>query len=207
MNKILAFMLLDFRSMPIFTRIAIPLFLLFVTLNHPFRTSLVMSVFVGFMSAVAIMQSFIDAEKNRLETLHATLPITRGDIVKARYLFFVCIQVAVLLLLLLRKLLFFPNNEMSNFFIVAATAFLTASFIIAVFYPLLFKVGYRKAAILVSPPVIILVFLLLSGALPGFLAPGAQLTSATSLGNAAAGLILLCLSYLLSLKIYRTRDL
>jgi len=163
-------------------------------------------VLAGLLLVTFITQPFIIEEKNRLATLHAMLPLTRGDIVKARYLYFVCIQAAITLPPLLVKPLVFPNNEINNFFI--AGTFLTASFTTAVFYPLCFKVGYGKAyAIIVLPVLIFFIALFVPGALPGFLALCAQIIPATSPGKAAAGLLLLCLSYLLSLRIYRTRDL
>ena len=154
---------------------------------------------------VAIIQPFIITEKNRLETLHATLPLTRDDVVKAKYLYAVCIQAVVMLPALLLKPLFFTNNETAYFI---TGTLLTVSFLTAMLYPLYFKIGINKTqAVMAVLFVIIFIVLFASRSLPGFIALCARIIPATSLGKATAGLLLLFLSYLLSLKIYRTRDL
>ena len=146
------------------------------------------------------------AEKNKLETLHAALPLTRGDIVKARYLFLVCVLVIVLFPLLLMKLLFFPNNEKIYFYI--AVAFLTTSFLTSLTYPFCFKIGVAKMQGVFSLFfVLFFVTILRSPELRGRLSDVLSILTTSPVRTIAAGLILLYLSYLLSLKIYRTKDL
>ena len=208
MNRIAAFMLLDYRSLPTLQRIFVNCFLFLLMLVFFFDDSPKASsaIFPGFMVMyIAIIQPFIIAEKNKLVTLHATLPLTRDDVVKAKYLYAVCIQAVVMLPPLLLRPLFFTNNATACFI---TGALLTVSFLTALMYPLYFKMGISKTnAVMTVLVIIISIVLFASYSLPGFIALCARIIPATSPGKAAAGLLLLCLSYLLSLRIYRTRDL
>ena len=208
MNRIAAFMLLDFRSLPTLQRVFVPCFLflwmLMFFFDNPEKGA--SAVLPGFILVfLVIIQPCIITEKNRLETLYATLPLTRDDVVKAKYLYAVCIQAVVMLPALLLKPLFFTNNGTAYFI---TGTFLTVSFLTAMLYPLYFKIGINKTnAVMAVLFIIIFIVLFASRSLPGFAALCARIIPATSPGKAAAGLLFLCLSYLLSLRIYRTRDL
>ena len=203
-------MLLDFRSIPMFGRITMSICFFVLIMFFSFSTESLSEiplrqVFLPFLIVFLIVQSFTIAEKNRLESLYAALPLTREDIVKARYLFFVSVQVLIILPPLFIKACFFQNNERISFDI--AFTFLTVSFLGAALYPLLFKKGSVNG-------LANLVIFVLFGCMLAFLSRLHEILlntlfiSATSLiVISAAGLILLCLSYLLSLRIYRTRDL
>ena len=119
----------------------------------------------------------------------------------------VCIPAVVMLPPLLSAILF-QNSEMAYFDV--AVLFLLFSFMTAVLYPLFFKIGVEKAwaAMSLLGIIALFVFILFKSsaklrALFALQIP-AQFVAA---GNAAAGLILLYLSYKLSLKIYREKDL
>jgi len=155
-----------------------------------------------------VFEQFVVTVKYGLETLYSTLPLTRGDIVKVRYLCFVCVQMILPLPALLMNLLFFPNNVRIYYFV--SFAFLTVSFFAALTYPLFFK--FSRQSILLGG----VVFVSVSGIFGGlFMWFGHSLWKIQSLisapviiiMSAAAGFILIYLSYLLSLKIYRTKDL
>ena len=203
-------MLLDYRSLPTLQRVLIPPFLFALMLMFSFEDSLkaFTSGWAGMMLVLFISQPFAVAEKNRLEALHATMPLTRDDVVKARYLYSVCILAAVMLPPLVLKPFFLQVYEATYF--IVAVAFMAVSFAIAVLYPLSFKIGYGKASTIfyISFVLLIIISLFVARSLPQeFLNVFAKLIPATSPGKATAGLLLLFLSYLLSLKIYRTRDL
>ena len=87
-------------------------------------------------------------------------------------------------------------------------AFLTAFFTAAIIYPLYFKIRAGKAKgvynVLGIPFVLAIVF---SPEFRGVLINALTNFAASPVRAVAAGLLLLCLSYLLSLRIYRTRDL
>ena len=208
MNRIAACMLLDFRSFPIRGRILLPillpLFPLVILFNDSHDSNALLSP-LGYMPMMLCSQLFALEEKNRLETLHATLPLTRDDIVKVKYLNLAFILAFETLPVFLLKLLFFPNNKMSYIFI--AGIFLVASFTTAILYLLYFKFGSGKILIFMVPFMFIFPFIIFTlSLLKRYFALYSRLGAATSAGMAAAGVIFLYLSYLLLLKIYRTRD-
>jgi len=207
MNRIAAVMLLDFRSLSVINRIALLVStvaaMFFYFDDSPLKGLAVLLPAFWVLSMINNMYAL--AEKYRIDMLQATLPLTRGDIVKARYLFFVCMQAVIMLPPLLINIIFSQDNEKVYY---VAVAFLTVSFFAAVMYPLYFKIGVGKA----KGVLIVLLIAFFTGFFgsPGFrklfwdtmLAFTASPVKAT-----AAGLLLLGLSYLLSLKIYQTRDL
>jgi hypothetical protein len=149
-----------------------------------------------------IFNIFSIAEKNRLETLYATLSITRCDIVKARYLFFICVLAIVIFQSLLLTLLFSQNSE--KFYDFAAFIFISASFLAVLWYPLFFRIGTTKTYFTLFALFVIFVCAIIF--FPSF--RGSKLgISATSPVTITIVSLFLCLSYLLSLKIYRTKDL
>jgi len=211
-------MLLDFRSMPILHRVFTPAFLFVLMLIFLQGEISGGPIYVGFSSimfmcvlVLLILQPFAVAKKNTLETLYATMSLRRDDVVKARYLYSVCILAAVMLPPLLFRLLVFPDNEAPYSFV--TLAFLTVSFVIAILYPLSFKIGYIKASTIFFISFFIYIFIFISifvtrsSFMPEFPGLFAKLIPATSHGQVGMGLLLLCLSYLLSRRIYRTRDL
>ena len=208
MNKTAALILLNFRSLPVIARVFMLFFLIFAIMAFSFEAEnkASSSILPGLMLVIVSTLALGADEKNRIETLHSTMPLTRGDIVKARYLYLVCILAVVMLPPLLLKPLFFQNDETIYFMI--AGMFLAASFSAAVFYPLYFRYGYGTSGNIITLSVLIIFFVLLAfGALMRFRDLFALLVPAAATGKATAGLILIYLSYLLSLKIYRTRDL
>ena len=212
MNRIISFIMLDFRSQPVLFRTLLPCFLLsMITVflfNIPSFVALPVLIIQICLVIILISYTFVFAEKNRLETLHNTLPLTRGDIVKARYLFLACILAIIMLPPLLIKPLFFPNNENTYFYM--NFVFGITSFSMAFMYPIYFKCCIAKAQSNALMSFFGWVFgvLLHMGYRRLFSGTSFTILSASSARRtAAAGLILLCLSYLLSLKIYRTKDL
>jgi len=214
MNRIATFMLLDFRVQLIYRMF--PLFFLYSIMLAVFDDSPKSMSFTMILGWIGLLMmsgpACASSEKTRIETLYATLPLTRGDIVKARYLWFICTLVIMLLPLLL-KLIFYPNNKMTYFII--ACIFLWASFYVAIMYPLYFKFGNKKVSIVIIflPMVIAFIFSFITHSrwfefrvLRSRLIPNTPAAMAMTV-VVAAGLIFLYLSYLLSCRLYRTRDL
>ena len=204
MNRIAAFMRLDFRSLQTVIFITLLPFLSLVIVSPSFIHSYGVApwYFSILVIMLSIVQPLINAEKSKLGTLYSTLPLTRDDIVKARYLYFVCVSAVVILPALLLKLLFFKDNEWIYFYM--AVTFSIMSFFAAVSYPLYFIIR----GVITKAVIFIMFYSFICGTLSGYWREIFALVGRTNyLAPAMAGLILFCLSYPLSLKIYRTRDL
>ena len=220
MNRIMTFMLFDFRLQPAWVRIFGILFLIgaallvmfpFAGTRKPHAVEIFSLSFGLIFTVMRFTRPIVVTEIGQLETLHATLPLTRGDIVKAKYLYTICILVLIIFVPALFAPVFYPNNEKAYSFI--AGAFMAASFFTSIIYPFYFKPGRVS---IVLDRLIVPVSLILNPAIlyPGFFEGKlglftmyARLIPATPTGKLAAGLIFLYLSYLLSLRIYRTLDL
>ena len=206
MNRIICVMLLDFRSMPVISKILLAALILLIFkvsvafTEFPLNKALPGSIAIWLL--IVIMHPFVLVENNRLKRLHAALPLTRGDIVKARYLCIACILAVASLPHLLLKPLFFPENDS-----LAAGAFLAASFFTVLLYPPVFKFENRTLAGRSISFIFIFCFIVGYSPVSGLFNLYLWLIPATLPGKLAAWLILLCLSYLLSLKLYAKRDL
>ena len=227
MNRIAKFMLLDFHTLPRMARIYLISFLVVgmisffvydlssLRLNNSRAYSFLPKPLVGViwgslvhpvMVMAQLASIFHIAKTNRLETLYATLSLTRDDIVKARYLFFICVQTILMLPPLFIKPIFFPGNESVYFHM--TMSFMVASSMTALSYPFAFRKNRSVAAgmSISSLGFIFIVFIFYQGfrgQLPGAL----SIFTASPLRTVAVGVILLYVSYLLSLKIYKTQDL
>ena len=206
MNRIISFIMLDFRSQPLMNKKAMTFFLVVTIASFLDNPSNEINVVFPLVLTTQLILNMFAPEKNRLETLHATLTLTRGDIVKARYLIFVCVLATMALMPVLIKFLFYPNKEIIYSHMTAA--FIIVSFFTSVMFPLCFKIGSGKAQ-----GIFALFFAIFIGAFfyspefRGQLSNTMSILTTSPVRTIAAGLILLYLSYLLSLKIYRTRDL
>ena len=203
MSRIAAFMLLDFRVLPVLARIFWTVFLFLTMLAFSFGESLNKSVefFPVMFVFISIAQQFAIMRKNRLETLYVSLPLTRDDIVKAKYLSFVCLITFVTLTPPFMMLLFYQTNE--NIHFPMATLFLICSFFAAVLYPIAFKTSEKTMNFIFMVTGISYVVTVRSS--PGIIIPLIELSTPSVMVIVA--LILLYLSYLLSLRIYRNKDL
>jgi len=209
MNRIAQFMLMDFRAMPMASGIILSACFILGTffLFNPFDDSPDRSI-----SGILFQALIIGATMGHLftvaatEEFHVMLPLTRDDIVKAIYLSFICLLVIFVLPSLFIKAFFFPVHGRISLQI--ASTILTGSFIATVLYPLYFRKGTSNipavAGALLATSIICGAFSIYFVRVLCALLNSVTLTLAAT---AAVGAIFLYLSYLLSLKIYRTRDL
>jgi len=158
------------------------------------------------MTSLLINMPLGVAKQDKHDMFLATLPLSLGDIVKARYLSFICIQVVFALPPLFIKFLLFPNNEMIYFYIVSV--FLAASLLAALIYPIFFLFQSRSATSMFQSLLFAVLVSVYSFTNSREIAYDLPITVAAAPVKAiAAGFIFLCLSCLLSHKIYKTRDL
>ena len=209
MSRIAAFMFLDFRARPLISRIFMPVFILLTIMAFIFGDSSdKVSAFVYILPTLIIMsivQQFDLMRKNRMETLYATLPLTRDDIVKAKYLSFVCFLTLVTLPSPFIMSLFYPTNKNINFYM--ATYFLLCSFFAAVLHPLAFKASEKTMNFIFM---ITTIFYVITGrSLMKNISHLNlnELPTPLVMVMVIVALILLYLSHLLSLRIYRNKDL
>ena len=174
------------------------------------------SFFVTYLSVMCIMipvNLFAYDEQARWDKYAAALPSGRAGVVKARYLFTILICLGSLLFALLLQLMvaLFTGAQGQERADLLLSGLLPAAYgciMNAVLLPLLFKFGSQKGRLYLA-----LVLAILFGAFLGgvaALASAVQEPSALILPLAAipvAGLLALVPSYLLSLRVFRKKDL
>ncbi len=165
---------------------------------------------------------FAVGEKNGIDALYATLPLTRCDVVRGRYFFVLMLNAAAgVLSLAVSAGLALARGDAFNvpeaLFTVLA-CFLLYTFAQAVQLPLYFRLGYAKAKALAYLPLVAMpaVVILISGfavadAPPRFFADALNWLSA-NMGVVLAGAVLVWMaamaaSIALSQRFYRARDL
>ena len=163
---------------------------------------------LGFASLIVlgmsrISEAFNLKTKNRLETLYAMLPSTRNDIIISRYLFAICMMLIVSLLALPYSLITSTQKMIG-----IMAGILICALYLSILYPLFFKWNSLKAYSFIDIGfgmlVLLIVIKLPNDALAGIVQAAPIISS---LLMALSGCILIYLSYLLSCKIYRKRDL
>lgn len=171
-----------------------------------------------FAELVAVMiHPFMSGENNNLDTLYATLPMTRRDIVRGRYLFTIISEiVALALILALAQLLRFVMalEDSPEMLLVLARNILIFSALASVQLPFLFNTSYSeaKASFFLSIGAIGLVLILLRSIA---VSPNGSLLAAffsshtglTCLMAIASTLTMLGISYKFSCVFYERRDL
>lgn len=220
MNKTLAFTGLDFNLIKPYSKSTGLLLVLGIGMGVFFKSPTTLSSY--FMMALMLIMSypFAVGEKNGLDTLYGTLSLSKMNVVKGRYLFAVALEVifAALSLLCSWILATVLKTEFILPEMLAALSFLSLAFslIVALQYPIYFKMGYTKGKILALIP-FFAVFLIglqiptlakmlnwdfsLETILTGLMEnPFIVYVAPISLG-----LILLALSCLISCKIYAKR--
>jgi len=165
---------------------------------------------------------FSVGEKNGMDTLYATLPLKRRNVVMGRYVFVLCLEIIgmifVLLLSVLLATVFRTDvNIMETLFSLCVLS-AVFSLIVSLQYPIYFKLGYAKAKIYAYIPLLIIFLLImLVAAAAGRLAATSNLDTIWAVISASPylmyglpigiGLLLLVLSCALSCKLYEKRDI
>ncbi|MDR2940583.1 MAG: ABC-2 transporter permease [Clostridiales bacterium] len=133
---------------------------------------LVIFVFIGLSSSILTMSGvlmmyaaiytsypFAVGEKNSIDTLYATLPLEKKDIVTGRYIFAIMLNVLLaLIILLILFILSISSIEAVNLteaLVSVVSCFIIASFVESLQLPIYFKLGYAKAKFLAYFPIFI----------------------------------------------------
>lgn len=165
---------------------------------------------------------FSVVEKNGMDTLYATLPIKRKNVVTGRYVFVLCVEIfgvvfALLLSAALSAIFSVGLNITETLF---SLCLLSAAFslVVSLQYPIYFKLGYTKAQVFAYIPLLITFLFVAIG--PTLLENLAPLSAVDILWKGilaspylmyalpvAAGLLVLALSCALSRRLYANRDI
>lgn len=213
---------MDLRLVNSYKKSLIFLFGLGAVMGYSLKSSVMLSSY--FMVGVMLVMSypFSVGEKNGMDILYGTLPLSRKDIVTGRYLFVIAVEAvcAALTLLCSRLLALAIGTEYILADELFAMSLLTGVFflVVALQYPLFFKFGYNKARIIALTPMII-IFLAVTQlrtlaelfgwniSLDGLLAfiEGSRFFMYAA--PVLSGLVLLALSCLISRRIYEKREM
>lgn len=224
MSKALSFTRLDFVTIKPYLTVKNLLLLLAVCVFFGVGTGSApgMIGIVVMYSSIYASYPFAVGEKNSLDMLYATLPISRKRIVEGRYLFSLCMNVsaAVLSVLLSGALLTALNKgwNLTEALVTAGGSMGLFLLIESVQLPLYFKLGYAKAKFLVYLPLAAFPAVVIAGAslfgkensLAAVRSLTAWLDANLYLALAFAALVpcaAFIASCLLSVSIYRKRDL
>jgi ABC-2 type transport system ATP-binding protein len=223
MNKLIAFVRLDFitvkpyltlKNLLIFIAVAI---IMIVSSGTGAGGIGVLMIFAAMYASYP----FAIGEKSGIDVLYATLSIRRDTVVAGRYLFAftldLCVGAAAYVLSFVLLTAMQKSFDALGTLAVIGILFLLFSVIQAVQLPIYFRLGYTKAKFLtylplIALPLVILVFAnFLSDAfavdvIPGVLAWLAAHVFTAVLLAAALWLVIMAVSYTLSLSLYNKRD-
>ncbi|MCL2188592.1 MAG: ABC-2 transporter permease [Defluviitaleaceae bacterium] len=214
---------LDWRAMQLISKVVIlccPLFLFLVGITHQL---LVLPMSMWFALTIAV-STFQDEEKCSLEKLYHTLPVTRRQIVNARFLYsfvlmliFIPISHGVTAITRLFASSRWYFGTEGNLTLIAFGVLAFAVFHLFMF-PLLFKLGYQKGKMLglYLPSGLFgglyMLYLTLETAFRGnitfrFIVFASEYLWVVSAGVFTLAMGLLGLSYVLSQRLYARREL
>lgn len=168
-------------------------------------------------SAFFMTSLFAVAEKNNLNTLYGTLPVTKPDIVAGRYLFSLLVGIlnavlATLAAVFISRVFTFETTHL------ALAAWLCGSFflyclLVSVQFPLYFRYDFSRISAVANTPLVVLfiAIALLIRKSPELLGQAAEFfvdnTYAMWLAGILGGLFMLGVSMLLAIVLYRRREL
>ena len=218
MKNLLSFVKLDFMTIKAYMTIKNLIIIILISMWLSYTNTSIMTVIVVMMMFAFTYSTypFMVGEKNGIDALYSTLPITRKNVVVGRYIFILSIDISALLIscslscliqTVLRRELDIKEHIMSALLILAA--YILCQLIQA---PIYFKVGYSKAKFIGLLPIIGFYAIVLSF---NFLFKN-QVTSLMEIITANQGLmtvllvvliaVLMCLSYKLSMRFYKKRN-
>ncbi len=165
MNKLIAFAGLDFKLLRAY-KISI-LVLLIWGVGMGFTMNSVNSVPSYMMVALMLCMSypFAVGEKNGLETLYATLSLNRKTVVIGRYLFVFTMEVITMAFAVLSTwaAAMVLNEEfvLTESLLILFVSSGIFSMIVAIQYPIYFKMGYNKAKFVALIPLVMILIIVL----------------------------------------------
>ena len=158
MKKIFAFVKLDFLTVKPYITLKNLLILIIVPLfmGYSSPSDVSMIGFIMVFGALFVSYPFAVSEKNGLDSLYATLAITRGTVVFGRYLFSFILNICTgflgyFLTFMLSAVLKRPFSPSETFFIILAI-FAIYSLVLSFQLPIYFKLGYAKAKMIAYLP-------------------------------------------------------
>jgi len=161
MNKSLRVAKLDFITIKpyltwkaLLVLIAIFVFVCYGTKEVTFLITMAMMYSITFASYPFAME-----ERNSIDMLYATLPITKRNIVKGRYIFTLTLNLVMMLLAFIVSILilnlFNIDFDVKGGLWTCIFSFVIFSLLESIQLPLYFKLGYSKAKILVYLPFVV----------------------------------------------------
>jgi hypothetical protein len=223
MNKAVSFVKLDFITIkPYLTLKNLAIFGVLAVVFSLLYGNGVVSVMMIIICAVMYSNyPFMTGEKSNIDALYITLSIKRKTVVLGRYIFAASINIAAGLISCVFswafQLVLGQKNNTFEIPVLTAVMLVVYSLIQAVQFPLYFKLGYAKAKVMAYLPFIgMFVGSVVIGQL--FSDGGTPQTFAGSLGwfiknpgwaaafGAGVWILLMMLSYQLSLKYYKQRE-
>jgi len=158
MTKVIKFAKLDLLTVKPYLTWKVALLFLAVCAMVGYGTG-DMAVIVGMCMIYGVIFSsypFSVGERSALDTLYATLPVSKKKIVAGRYLFSICLTLTALVLSCLISFIMMQvlgkNFDLLITFTSALVCFVLFSLIEAIQMPIFFKFGYTKAKFLTYIP-------------------------------------------------------
>jgi hypothetical protein len=226
MAKLKAFVRLDFMTVkPYLTVKNFAIYALIMIFLTSVTGNISSGIGVGFMLGTTFTgYPFALGEKNSLDTLYATLSLSRKTVVTGRYLFALILNLCAVLIALpvsalgiLVSRAFDTGGQIGGTFLILLALFAMFFVVQAVQLPLLFKMGYARAKFFGLIPFCAIMAaysaitaLAGKGGALGILNAAADYFKKNLVVAAAAAVLAACLtaglSYGLSLKFYRHRE-
>lgn len=175
---------------------------------------MIVAVFT-FAAAIVAVEPFRSDERGRLDALYAVLPVGRANVVWGRYLTMLGTQVAfaavgVVLAVVAAAVKALPLNAGLTGLILAV-GFTLNALILAIETPVVFRMGYARARWVAFTPILVILAIVALAGPSGLnllrLASGLQVEVWLPALLPVAGLVVLALSALVSVRLYATRDL
>lgn len=154
MNKTLMFIKLDFRTIKPYFTLKNLLIWLFVFAIIGYGSSSAATLIGMFMmyGMIYVSYPFAVGDKNGIDTLYATLPLTKKNVVVGRYLFALCLNLlsgtVAFLLSAASMVISGKSVNITEALVITAACFIIYTFLQAFQLPLFFKLGYAKAKFL-----------------------------------------------------------
>lgn len=149
MNRIAHFVYLDFYTINPYKKTLYLLILVGLVMGVVIESVSTLPAIIMMGLLVVMSTPFSIGEKNGLDTLYATLPLTRKSVVTGRYAFAFCMEMvgAIFVLLISVALSVIFTIDLNVTEILSSLCLLLAVFslVISLQYPLYFKLGYTKA--------------------------------------------------------------
>jgi ABC-2 type transport system permease protein len=160
MNKTASFVRLDFCTLKPYIRSIYLLIAIGLIIGISSQSLSTLSAIIMMGLMIQMSYPFSIGEKNGMDTLYATLSLRRRNVVVGRYAFaFLTEFVAVIFIVLLSLLfsnMFSMNSSLSEILFPLCLLSFLFSLMVAVQYPIFFKLGYTKAKSFTYVPLLLI---------------------------------------------------